>query len=95
MVWKKASDAARDWCGGIDVKVLYSAVQRGKLRAAHYGAGRNLLFCEQWCTEWLVASAEKSTRLAPSASGDVVEMPPRGRDGGARSATTSEGSRYS
>jgi hypothetical protein len=57
MVWMKAADAAREWCGGVDPKTLYRAVKDGKLKAARIGAGRNLLFCEQWCDEWLMASA--------------------------------------
>lgn len=56
MIWKKAPDAARDWCGGISPKLLYVAVKRGDLKAARIGAGRNLLLCEAHCTEWLMAS---------------------------------------
>jgi hypothetical protein len=63
--WLKAQDAATEWCGGISPKTLYAAVTRGKLKAAHIGAGRNLLFCEQWCDEWLLASAEKRAQIAP------------------------------
>jgi integrase len=63
MDWKKAPDAAREWCGGVNPKILYAAVKAGKLKAARYGAGRNFLFCEAWCTEWLLASAtERASR---------------------------------
>jgi hypothetical protein len=67
VIWKKAGDAARDWCGGIHVKTLYAAHAAGKLKAAHYGAGRNLLFCEAWCDEWLQGSAhvERLEELRP------------------------------
>ena len=65
MIWKKARDAARDWCGGVHPKLLYAGVQSGSLRAARIGAGRNLLFCEQWCDEWLQSSAA-GQRNAPA-----------------------------
>jgi hypothetical protein len=55
--WLKAREAAREWCGGISVKTLYAAHSAGRLKAAKYGAGRNLLFCEQWCDAWLASSA--------------------------------------
>jgi hypothetical protein len=61
MRWLKAQDAAREWCGGVSAKLLYSAVKAGKLRAARIGAGRNLLFSEQWCSDWLIASATDAT----------------------------------
>jgi hypothetical protein len=60
MEWKKAPDAAKAWCGGISEKRLYAAVKTGKLKAARIGVGRNLLFCEQWCQDWLIASADRS-----------------------------------
>jgi len=60
MVWKKAKDAARDWCGDVSPKALYAAVKAGKLKAARVGitGTRNLLFAEPWCDEWLRASAD-------------------------------------
>jgi hypothetical protein len=72
VIWKKATDAARDWCGGISTKVLYAAVKRGQLKAAHIGAGRNLLFCEQWCDEWLLTSAAVQ-RNAPGAKPEALQ----------------------
>jgi hypothetical protein len=57
VIWKKADAAAQDWCGGIHPKRLYEAVKAKELKAARIGAGRNLLFCEQWCDAWLLASA--------------------------------------
>jgi hypothetical protein len=57
VIWKKAPDAARDWCGSVNPKLLYAAVKTGRLKAARIGAGRNLLFCEMWCDEWLTSSA--------------------------------------
>jgi hypothetical protein len=80
MEWKKAADAAKEWCGNVHPKILYAAHADGRLKAARYGTGanpRNLLFCEQWCTDWLLASAEKGERVAPSVSGELVEMRPR------------------
>ena len=67
MIWKKAAPAAQDWCGGINPKVLYAAHAAGKLKAAKIGAGRNLLFCEAWCDEWLVASKDHTYTKAPRA----------------------------
>ena len=61
MEWKKAPDAAKIWCGDVGEKVLYAAVRTGKLKAARIGAGRNLLFCEAWCQDWLIASADRGT----------------------------------
>jgi hypothetical protein len=66
MVWKKATDAAREWCGGVDEKTLYRAVKEGRLKAARIGAGRNLLFCEAWCDEWLTSSAATPREVAPT-----------------------------
>jgi len=72
MTWLKADEAARTWCGGVSPKVLYSAVKAGKLKAARYGAGRNLLFCEEWCTEWLVSSQTMQTASGNHQSPPVV-----------------------
>jgi excisionase family DNA binding protein len=51
--WHKAQYAAREWCGGVSTKTLYRAVRNGELKAARIGAGRNLLFCRDWCEDWL------------------------------------------
>ena len=56
-VWMKAAKAA-EYAGGISTKVLYSAVREKKLLAARIGAGRNLLFCEEFLDRWLQAAAE-------------------------------------
>lgn len=56
MVWRKVSDAAREWAGGVSEKTLYRAIRSGKLKAARIGAGRNVLLCEEFITEWLKAS---------------------------------------
>ncbi len=65
MEWKKAPNAARDWCGGISDKALYAAVKAGRLKAAKVGISgtRNLLFCEKWCDEWLIDSVAKKREL--------------------------------
>jgi len=76
MVWKKTADAAKEWAGGIHPKFLYTAVQRGDLKCARYGAGRNLLFCEQWIEDWLIASANRG-RVAQTTSGEIVPLQPR------------------
>ena len=57
MRWLKAEEAARAWAGGVSTKKLYEAVKAGRLKAARYGAGRNLLFCEEWVDAWLTGSA--------------------------------------
>ena len=58
VIWKKADEAARDWAGGVSPKILYSAVNTGRLKAARIGAGRNMLFCERWINEWLTSSSD-------------------------------------
>jgi excisionase family DNA binding protein len=50
-------DEARAYAGGISRRTLYDAVRAGKLRAAHVGSGRNLLFAESFIDEWLQQSA--------------------------------------
>jgi predicted DNA-binding transcriptional regulator AlpA len=57
MEWLKV-DAARAYAGGVSRKTLYAAVQRGELKAARIGAGRNLVFCEPWIDEWLSRCAQ-------------------------------------
>jgi hypothetical protein len=52
MRWLKI-DAARQHCGGISRRVMYDAVAAGKLRAARIGEGRNLIFSDEWCDDWL------------------------------------------
>ena len=37
----------------------------GKLKAAHIGAGRNLLVCELFIDEWLNAAAATKPQAAP------------------------------
>jgi hypothetical protein len=72
VIWKKADEAARDWCGGVSAKTLYAAVKTGKLKAARIGAGRNLLFCEEWCDEWLLKS-EDVQRNAPGRKPEALQ----------------------
>jgi len=59
MKWMKAALAAA-YAGGVSPKVLYAAVRGGQLRAARIGAGRNLLFSEQFIDEWLQQLAERA-----------------------------------
>jgi excisionase family DNA binding protein len=59
MRWMKV-DAACSYAGGVSRRTLYDAVRAGKLKAAHVGAGRNILFAESFIDEWLKASAESS-----------------------------------
>lgn len=59
MRWLKIEAAAQEWCGGISAKTMYAAVRAGKLRVARIGAGRNMLVSEEFCTAWLLESAER------------------------------------
>jgi hypothetical protein len=81
--WKKAAAAAEDWCGDVSTKTLYRAVRKGELKAARIGAGRNLLFCKQWCEEWLHWCATRpyaGGEVAKSGStGPVIVVPDRRR----------------
>ena len=63
MIWLKAPAAAREWAGGISAKQLYAAVRSGQLKAARIGAGRNLLFREDWVTDWLERTADRDVEL--------------------------------
>ena len=56
MRWMKVADAAREWAGGVSAKTLYAAIKAGKLKAARIGAGRNVLLCEEFVSDWLKAS---------------------------------------
>jgi len=58
MHWFKIAVAAV-YAGGLAPRTLYAAAQRGDLRVARIGAGRNLLTCDEWVDEWLSASAEE------------------------------------
>lgn len=60
--------AAAAYAGGVNPKTLYAAVQRGDLKAARIGAGRNVLFCEAWIDEWLGATASAGRGPAPQKS---------------------------
>ena len=60
MRWLKVEAAAQEWAGGLSAKTIYKAIRDGKLRAARIGAGRNLLVCEQFITDWLLASAKRA-----------------------------------
>jgi excisionase family DNA binding protein len=53
--WLTAKDAAaRARCS---VKILYRAVNGGRLRAVKIGAGRNMRFRAEWVDEWLQRSS--------------------------------------
>jgi hypothetical protein len=88
VIWKKAPDAAKAWCGGINPKVLYAAVKAGKLEAARIGAGRNLLFCEQDCDAWLLASKDHAYTKAPRAGQARGASTQHGEGFDAQSSTT-------
>ena len=66
MKWLKAKAAAAECAGGVSPKLLYRAVRDGSLKAARIGAGRHLLFCEEWVNEWLVGSAGAHDLPSPS-----------------------------
>ena len=57
MRWLKVAAAAREWCGGVNPKILYRAVREGRLEAARIGSGRNFLVSEQAVDRWLSESA--------------------------------------
>jgi hypothetical protein len=38
-------------------KLLYREIRNGNLRAAHVGAGRNLITCDLWLDEYLESRA--------------------------------------
>lgn len=56
MRWLKVPAAAEEWAGGVHPQTLYTAIRNGRLKAAHIGAGRNLLLCEAFVDEWLRGS---------------------------------------
>lgn len=59
MRWMKVREACA-YLGGISADTLYDATKRGECRVARIGAGRNML----WCEEWLDAYARSKTALA-------------------------------
>jgi hypothetical protein len=59
MEWKKVPAAVKTWAGDISPKTMYAAIKSGKCKAARIGAGRNVLVCEQFVTEWLMSTADK------------------------------------
>ncbi len=59
MRWLKV-DAAREYCGGISRRALYDAVALGQLRVARIGEGRNMIFADEWCDEWLKGESERA-----------------------------------
>lgn len=62
MRWMKIGPAC-EYLGGISAKTLYAATRSGKCKAARIGAGRNLLFSEQFLDEYAQRSAEKSVAV--------------------------------
>jgi hypothetical protein len=56
MKWMKV-DEARAYCGGLSRGLLYRAVRSGQLRASRVGAGRSLMFADEWCDAYLRANA--------------------------------------
>ena len=64
---KEAADRAR--CG---TRTIYSAVQSGKLRAAHLGGRRELRFLAEWVDEFLLVT---STPVMVSPSGSRTNAP--------------------
>jgi predicted DNA-binding transcriptional regulator AlpA len=63
--WIKMT-AACAYAGGVSRKAMYRAIASGKLRAARIGAGRNMVFCEQWIDDWLSECAnDRPPRTVP------------------------------
>ena len=56
MRWLKIHGACA-YAGDMSSKTIYAAVAAGRLRAARVGAGRNLMFSEEWIDDWLRGSA--------------------------------------
>jgi hypothetical protein len=83
VTWHKAPAAAQ-YCGGVATKTLYAAVQRGDLKAARIGAGRNLLFCETWLDAWLIGRAQPGddSPHQPAGSPSRPPVPPPDRGAG-------------
>jgi hypothetical protein len=61
MRWMKIGPAC-EYLGGINPKTLYAAVRAGQCQAGEIGAGRNLLFCDEWLDEY--AKRPKKTPTA-------------------------------
>ena len=87
--WLKIDVAAKQKCGGIHTRHLYRAIREGKLRAARYGRGRNVLTTAEWCDQWLEGLAAEGTRVERSSRGQFVEVPrPATNHGGPSTVTT-------
>jgi len=67
MRWMKIGPAC-EHAGNLNHKLLYAAVEKGELKVARVGAGRNILFCDLWLDEWLIRSATDPKRNAPTAA---------------------------
>lgn len=63
MRWMKIGPAC-EHAGNLNPKVLYAAVERGDLRVARVGTGRNMIFSDEWLNDWLTRSADVKSRLA-------------------------------
>jgi hypothetical protein len=59
MRWMKVGPAC-EHLGGVSAKTLYAAVRRGDCQAARIGAGRNLLFSEEWLDQYARARSVKT-----------------------------------
>ena len=83
MAWKKVPDAAREWAGDVNPKIVYAAIRDGKCKAARIGAGRNMLVCEEFIQEWLQGVSLKEKREPRKRGpGQVSPHHRHGRDAG-------------
>lgn len=73
MRWLKAREAAA--YARVSPKLLYAAVRAGRLRASRIGAGRNLVFSDEWLDQFMAASS-------PEPTGAPVSSPPSTRVNG-------------
>jgi excisionase family DNA binding protein len=64
MRWLKIQGACA-YAGDVSSKTIYAAVAAGRLKAARVGAGRNLMFSEEWIDDWLRRSATTADERSP------------------------------
>ena len=56
-----AARARSEFRGAVGAKTLYAAAQRGQLKVARIGSGRNIVTCEQFIDEYLLSTIKVDT----------------------------------